>query len=158
MKIIVVLIFMLCSIPSNAATKCKAEWDSLKSVQSQLRHQSTEGLRQKEHQKHNEYQACRKRKAKSFKAEVFNKKINRDLNQRPRKQKVIHYSGNLKGRYKGEKQNAWTLHYKTPKECIKPKSVQAFAVCINHRDAASKIFDKHWENINLPSPIKLSNH
>ena len=58
----VLLILIIFSAPSFAGSKCQTQWDSLKLVQQQLRHQSYEWLRDRERRKHKEYQACRKSK------------------------------------------------------------------------------------------------
>ncbi len=60
-----IAILALLSTPSHSASKCETEWNSLKATQAQLRHNSTEQLRQKEHVRHTAYQNCRKGKNQS---------------------------------------------------------------------------------------------
>ncbi len=60
-----IAILALLSTPSHSASKCETEWNSLKATQAQLRHNSTEQLRQKEHVRHTAYQNCIKGKNQS---------------------------------------------------------------------------------------------
>jgi len=143
-----------------AELKCKTEWDALKDVQTQLRHKSTEWLRDKEHKKHSEYQKCRRNTNKQSSSNSRTKHYEKQRIQTysPKqlaKIKKSNYSGNIKGIFTGEKQNSWIKYYKKPKECIRPKSTQWFAKCLKHRDDEAIKFNSTWRKQNPPSTIKL---
>ena len=67
---------------------CQLEWNALKAVQSQLRQNSYEWLRDKERRKHTEYQNCRKGKNKeSTKAKNNLDKMYSNKKQKPYKKR-----------------------------------------------------------------------
>jgi hypothetical protein len=151
---------VLFSNPVFAELKCKKEWDALKNVQTQLRHKSTEWLRDKEHKKHTKYQECRKNTNKKSNSNSRAKNYGKQSIQlyKPKQLANIkkpNYSGNIKGLFTGEKQNSWIKYYKKPKDCIRPKSTQWFAKCLKHRDDEAIKFDSIWRKKNPPSTINL---
>ena len=147
LKILIIICLLIVSNQTFAKSKCELEWNALKSVQSQLRHKSTEYLRKKEHKKHDEYQKCRKsqsKKSKSYKT-TSNKNTtynNHSYSNYPTKN--ITNTISLKGKFKDEKQDAWIQYYDKPKECLFPKNIQEFSKCLSYRDEAAKKFDMEW--------------
>ena len=149
LKILWIIFLLIVSNQVYAKSKCELEWKSLKAVQSQLRHKSSEYLREIEHKKHNEYQNCRKGK---------NKKSNTYQTKKTYKTQTKYYSNQyarntfknspikMKAKFKGVKQEAWLEQYETPKDCIKPKSTAKFASCLNSRDIKAEEFDIEWNN------------
>lgn len=152
LKILVAISLLIVSNQTIAKSKCEREWNALKSVQSKLRHKSTEYLRNKEHRKHKKYQDCRKGKTKSSK-----KSRTKTYSSTPKNTYKKHYpnyyvrntfnssSVNVKAKFKGEKQNEWMQYYVIPKECISPKSTSKFARCLAERDKEAEEFSKKWE-------------
>ena len=151
-----ILLTAVSSLNVNASIKCQSEWLSLKHTQKLMRHKSTEKLRQKEHKKAKAYQDCRRGKAKTKmdgtsenltinsthkhrQDTVSKRKINRS--------KPIKYSRsiNVRGKFSGEKQDAWLKHYIAPKECANPKTTQQFAMCTEHRNEQATKFSVAWE-------------
>ena len=152
LKILIIIALLIVSNQSIAKSKCEREWNALKNIQSQLRHKSTEYLRNKEHIKHNEYQTCRKgkkKKSKSYKAKsnYQNQKTTYNKNSYPKYlNKNITNSVSLKGKFKDEKQDAWIQYYDKPKECISPKTIPEFSRCLSNRDEEAKKFDMEWNS------------
>lgn len=142
---------MLISTHSEAKSKCEFEWNALKSVQSQLRHQSTEYLRDKERVKHQKYQDCRKGKNKTS-TKVKAKKTyryyakNNNSYYKNTRNSFNNSPVTMKTKFKGEKQEAWLEYYRTPPECIKPKKTSVFATCLANRDEIAIKFDEIWES------------
>lgn len=107
-KILLVLLF-IASTEIYAKSKCELEWDPLKAVQSQLRHKSTEYLRQKEHKKNSAYQDCTKSKTqKNNSAKSTQCLSNNTLSKHYSVGQVRHSFNNssvkMKGKFTGEKQ------------------------------------------------------
>lgn len=48
----------------------------------------------------------------------------------------------IKGKFQGEKQQRWLDYYQPPEKCIKPKSTQTFAFCMENRRLQQQAFDK----------------
>ncbi len=48
----------------------------------------------------------------------------------------------IKGKFQGEKQQRWLDYYQQPEQCIKPKSTQTFAFCMENRRLQQQAFDK----------------
>lgn len=159
------LLLVIFSFPSFAATKCKLEWDALKNVQSQLRHNSTEWLRDKERRNHKAYQDCRKGKKKrktKNKSYIANSsqnytQYNKPLpNYRPYGSTINKLK--IKGLFTGDKQQAWLDYYRPPKECLSPKSTQQFSKCLKFRDNEANKFRKVWDEQQAPPSINLGNN
>lgn len=154
------IVIVLFSSSTFAKSKCQNEWDALKSVQSQLKHKSTEWLRDKERKKHTEYQDCRRGKIKSINSNNQTKYSEKRSSQPYKTKRIIktkksNFSGGIKGLFTGEKQNAWIRYYKKPKECIRPKTTKWFAKCLNIRDIEAQKFDVLWKKDNAPPAITL---
>lgn len=124
----ILLILIIFSTPSFAGSKCQTQWDSLKLVQQQLRHQSYEWLRDKERRKHKEYQDCRKRKNKTITYSRANKKTN------------------LENMFYGKKQKQWLKYYKTPQYCKKPSTERKLQECIRQRNKKATHFERVWNS------------
>lgn len=63
------------------------------------------------------------------------------------KKTIQHFSSNklvLKGRYSGDKQFKWLDFYKRPKKCVRPKTTQVFAYCMEHKEKQQLKFDKQY--------------
>ncbi|MEY8216273.1 MAG: hypothetical protein RPR97_17530 [Colwellia sp.] len=152
LKILITIALLIVSNQASAISKCEREWNDLKSIQSQMRHRSTEYLRDKERDKHKEYQSCRKdknKKSKSYKTKTKHKnpKTTYKSHSYPRySSNNIKYSGSIKGKFKGEKQKAWLKHYRTPQECISPKNISKFSRCLSYRDEEAEKFTVQWNN------------
>lgn len=170
---LILFLLVLFSFPLFAGSKCQLEWDALKSVQNQLRQKSYEWLREKERRKHKDYQACRKGKNRE-KAQSRSTRTSQNYNNQvsningsnhisnyraPRTQHktVI----NIKGYFKGEKQNDWLKYYREvkPKYCNSPKSTSEFAKCLNNEKEEVEKFKILWRMRNpdkeAPSSIVL---
>ena len=150
LRILIVITLLVISNQSLAKSKCEKEWDALKAVQAQLRHKSTEYLRNKERIRHTEYQNCRKGKSKKSSNGNSVKTTYKPQKKYYSNKKVRNSFGNskvnIKSKFTGEKQEAWLAFYKTPKECIAPKTTTKFAKCINDRNLAAKHFTNNWDN------------
>jgi len=153
LKILWIISLLVVSNQVYAKSKCELEWNALKTVQSQLRHKSSEYLRKKEHQKHNKYQNCRKgrkKKSKSYKTITTYKKQTKTYKKYYSNQYARNSFSNspvkMKSKFKGEKQDAWIQYYKTPKECFKPESISKFSKCVDYRNDKAKEFDAAWKN------------
>lgn len=48
----------------------------------------------------------------------------------------------IKSKYQGDKKQAWLKYYQQPDDCIKPKSLPAFAVCIENKQNQRADFEK----------------
>lgn len=148
LKILITISLLIVSNQTFAKSKCEREWNDLKSVQSQMRHRSTEYLRDQERYRHKEYQDCRKgkdKKSKTYKTKTKHKKTSY------KKHSYVKYSPknitntvSLQGKFKDEKQDAWIQYYDKPKECILPKNIQVFSRCLSERDEEAKKFDMEW--------------
>ncbi|MDO6426834.1 hypothetical protein Q4489_07410 [Thalassotalea sp. 1_MG-2023] len=169
MKCLIFIVFLLSSYSVYAKQDCTREYNNLKSHQKVMRNGGSSSrmaqLAKEEHVIASEYQDCRSGKNKASKNKNTIKKQVKS-NNRPAtkrqlsfsKQKPIKYTRpiSFSGRFKGEKQVAWVEFYETPNECLKPKSTQAFAKCMAHRDEQAFIFDKRWRNNNAPPSIKIN--
>lgn len=122
------LLFVIFSFPSFAGSKCQLEWDSLKAVQSQLRHQSYEWLRDKERRKHKEYQDCRKGRTKT---KTYKRASNKT---------------NLENLFYGKKQKQWLKYYRTPQSCKNPSTERKLKECIRQRDKKAYHFERVWNS------------
>lgn len=62
---------------------------------------------------------------------------------------VSQYSGGvvIKGRYQGKQQQAWLDFYKMPSKCLKPKSTNVFAFCMEHRTQQQNIFERQYHEV-----------
>jgi hypothetical protein len=112
LKILITTSLLIVSNQTFAKSKCEREWNAFKSVQAELRHRSSEYLRDKEHRTHNQYQDCRKGKNKKSKSH----KITNNQKTTYKKYSDINYptknitnTVSLKGKFKDEKQDAWIL-------------------------------------------------
>lgn len=147
LKILWIIFLLIVTNQSNAKSKCEFEWNSLKAVQSQLRHKSTDYLRKKEHKKHTEYQNCRKgrnNKSKNYEPKnEYSTQRNYYSNQYARNS-FKNSPVQMKAKFKGDKQEAWMGYYTTPKDCIKPKKISKFASCLQYRDMKAEEFDILW--------------
>lgn len=148
LKILITISLLIVSNQAFAKSKCEREWNDLKNVQSQMRHKSTERLRDEEHYRHNEYQKCRKAKEKKTKSYKTNAKYKKAIYQKhsyaKNSTKNLTNRVSLKGKFKEEKQDAWIQFYDKPKECILPESIQVFSKCLSDRDEEAKKFDMKW--------------
>lgn len=166
-KTMFLVVLTLLSFQSFASkSKCPNEWNSLKSIQKQMKlgHRASEMeyLKKEERKRFTAYEHCRKGRNANSKNTVNSANQNltkRYLYNKSRSSKSNVFKGasiNIKGRFSGEKQNAWFDYYNKPKECIKPKSTSQFAKCIVHRDELAKEFEVVWlESNRLPPSIKL---
>ncbi len=158
------LLFIVFSLPSFAGSKCQLEWDSLKSVQSQLRKNSNEWLRNEERRRHKIYQDCRKGKNNaSSKTQKHRTQKQTSYTKYKSTPKYRPYRSttskvNVKGRFSGEKQQAWLDYYHSPKGCKTPKSTSQFSKCLAHRDSEAEKFDKVWDEQHAPPSIVLGSH
>jgi len=123
---VTLLLLIIISYPSFAKSKCQFEWDALKKVQAQLRHKSSQRLRDLEHKKHSKYQSCRKGKTQTARNTI---------------QKV-----NLENLYHGKKKKAWKKYYKTPQYCKKPSTEKKLKECIRQRDKKAYHFERVWNS------------
>ena len=158
---LVIFLFIIFSAPSFAGSKCQTQWDSLKAVQQQLRHQSYEWLRDKERRKHKEYQDCRKGKNnKSSKTKKYTTSKQSAYTQYKQSPSYRPYRStiskvNVTGRFKGDKQQAWLDYYHSPKGCKSPKTTSKFSTCLQHRDSEAAKFEQVWDEQHAPSSIVL---
>lgn len=159
LKILIIISVLIVSNQTFAKSKCEREWNALKSVQAELRHKSSEYLRDKEHRTHNQYQDCRKGKDKKSK----NHKTKSNQKTTYKKYSYAKYSTNnitntvsLKGKFKDEKQDAWIQYYDKPKDCLFPESIKEFSKCLSYRDEEAKKFDMKW-TANHNKKIKSTN-
>ena len=120
---LILIVLVLLSNQTFAKSKCQYEWNSLKKVQDQLRKNSTQQLRNKEHR---EYQNCRKGKTKTARKTV--NKIN------------------LEKLYSGKKQKQWLKYYRTPQNCKNPKTERHLKECIKQRDKKAYHFERIWNS------------
>ncbi|MGJ8691551.1 MAG: hypothetical protein ACSHW0_03650 [Thalassotalea sp.] len=51
----------------------------------------------------------------------------------------------VKGKYSGKKQQAWLDFYQPLEKCRKPKSTQAFALCLQDRDQQQVLFEAQYQ-------------
>lgn len=126
------IIFLI--VVSNQAyskSKCEFEWKQYKSIQSLLRQKSTEYLRKIEHEKHNEYQNCRKSKT--------NKTYRSSRAQNSNQIK-------LENIYSGKKQKAWLKYYRTPQSCKSTKNEKKFKRCLEKRNDKASHFERVWSS------------
>jgi hypothetical protein len=123
-----VFLIIIFSAPSFAGSKCQYEWNALKKVQAQLRHQSTQRLRNLEHKKNRKYQDCRKGKKKT---KTYNRKGKKT---------------NLENMFYGKKQKQWLKYYKTPQNCKKPSTERKLQECIRQRDKKASHFERVWNS------------
>jgi len=54
----------------------------------------------------------------------------------------------LKGRFTGEKQQAWLQYYVQPKKCLRPKTTQVFAFCMEDKLAQQAVFEQEYGSVN----------
>ena len=165
------IIFTAYSQPSFAGSKCQLEWDALKSVQSQLRHKSSQWLRNQEHERHRKYQDCRKAKNnKSTKTKKYIRHNTKSIVQynkpthqnrtpmRYQKNRSTISTVSVKGLFTGKKQQAWLEYYRPTQKCIKPKSTQQFSQCLKVREDEANKFHTLWQEQHAPPSFTLSTH
>jgi hypothetical protein len=146
----ILLILIIFSHQSFAGSKCPDEWNALKSIQSHLRNNSTEWARSEERRRHKTYQECRKRKNNTLtKTKSYSNKSQETYNQFETLPENKAYRSsiskvNIKGRFKGYKQQAWLDYYRAPARCQSPKNSQQFSKCLQNRDNQAEIFEQVW--------------
>ncbi|MGB1261488.1 MAG: hypothetical protein ACPG52_01155 [Cognaticolwellia sp.] len=163
------IIFTCFSQPSFAGSKCQFEWDALKNVQSQLRHRSSQWLRDQEHKKHREYQDCRKAKNnKSSKVKKYARNNQKAVTQyrkaKTQYRKPIRFKKNrstistvsVKGLFTGEKQQAWLEYHRPAQACKNPKTTQKFSQCLKNRADEANKFQLLWQEQHAPPSFTLS--
>jgi len=68
------------------------------------------------------------------------------------KKKLVPFSNQgqivLKGRFTGEKQQAWLQYYVRPKKCQRPKTTQVFAYCMEDKLAQQAVFEREYGSVN----------
>ena len=182
LKILITIGLLIVSNQTFAKSKCEREWNDLKSIQSQMRHRSTEYLRDEERDKHKEYQDCRKGKNKkpishktktTYKTHKTTDTKNShitypDIKSYRTKTKYtnFNYSKNSlkkqkprKNQFRGEKLEAWLSHFKTPQVCMAPKEMSQFAKCVSYRKEEKEKFNIEWtakhnkNNLNVQGGI-----
>jgi hypothetical protein len=131
LKILWMTFLLIVTNQSHAKSKCEFEWKQFKSIQSLLRQKSTEYLRRIEHEKHNEYQNCRKGKT--------NKTYRSSRTQNSNQIK-------LENIYSGKKQKAWLKYYRTPQNCKSTKSEKKFKRCLEKRNDKASHFERVWSS------------
>lgn len=158
LKILWIILLLIVTNQSYAKSKCEFEMKQYKSIQSLLRHKSTEYLRKLEHEKHNEYQNCRKRKNKKNKSgetiATYKKQSQTSkkyYSNKPVKDPFSNSTINIKikSKFKGEKQDGWLKYYKTPPGCKNPKEIATFSKCLNHKNVEAKNFSIVWASRGL---------
>ncbi|XPF94276.1 hypothetical protein ACM9HF_20045 [Colwellia sp. RE-S-Sl-9] len=152
LKTLWIILFLIITNKSYAKSKCEVELNELQHIQSLLRHKTSEYLRDKEHKAHEKYQICRSRKnnqsSNNKSKKIYSKKTTTKKKYYPNqyvKKSFGKSTVKIKGKFKGDKQNAWIEYYKTPKECIKPKSTSQFASCLNKRNVEAERFSTEWD-------------
>lgn len=149
LKILITIGLLIVSNQTFANSKCEREWNDLKSIQTQMRHKSTEYLRNKERDKHKEYQNCRKgkkKKSKKYKTKANYNKQSTNNTYRKYTSNTITNTVSLKGKFNGDKQDAWVKYYDKPQECVEPKDISQFSRCLKYRDEKARDFDREWNS------------
>ena len=152
-----IILLLVVSTQAYSKSKCEFEWNQYKSIQSLLKQKSTEYLRKIEHEKHNEYQNCRKGKNKKSKSKsnTNNKYYSKQSNRKAKShnsnysRKSVKHTGSINGKFKGKKQESWLEYYKTPQECKNPKEIATFSKCVSHRNNEARNFNIVWASRDL---------
>lgn len=156
------LLISLMFISNNvfSKSKCDQELNNYKHTQIQMKKgqnaSSMERLKTKERRLFKALMDCKKnrKKRESRKSSTAKKPIKTNY---PIKNKAIKINSpskiftdssiEIKGAFKGKKQIAWVDYYRKlmPKECSKPKSIQKFAKCNEHRKKYAENFYMKWK-------------
>jgi hypothetical protein len=48
----------------------------------------------------------------------------------------------MKSRYEGKQRQAWLKYYQQPKQCMRPKTINQFAICVENRRLQQLSFEK----------------
>lgn len=155
---VLILLPLFISSPAIAQQDCTQAMENLKNHQKIMRkgYSATQGekLRNKERKLFDAYQTCLK-----FPASHSTRRTSEARNGK-KKQKTtstFNYSDapqikwqnkslSFRGKFSGEKQKAWLRYYKQPKQCGKPKSLQVFAWCTEHKTKSSEVFSELWHS------------
>jgi len=142
---------LLITTPVIAQQKCTQAMQTLKNHQSLMRkgYSASKGekLRVKERKLFNAYQKCLTSPPTHSSTKTKKKKTSNSVDYSNAPQiKWQNTSLNFRGRFSGEKQKAWLAYYKQPKQCGKPKSLQDFAWCTEHKRKSSEEFSELWHS------------
>ena len=149
--IILMLYPLFITTPVLAQQNCTQAMQTLKNHQSLMRKgysaSTGEKLRSKERKLFNAYQKCLKSPPTHSGTKTKKKKISNNVDYSNAPQiKWQNTSLNFRGRFSGEKQKAWLAYYKQPEQCVKPKSLQDFAWCTEHKTKSSEVFSELWHS------------
>lgn len=106
-----------------------------------------EKLRAKERKLFDAYQSCLKSPPKQSNKKGKKKKTSYITS--PIDAPVIKWKNkslSFRGKFSGEKQEAWLAYYKQPKKCVKPESLSVFAWCTEHKAKSSEQFSELWHS------------
>ena len=160
------LLLLLMSWFTNTAYAAKKECavflNKYHNIQAQQRQgqsiKSSNNLRKKEDLARERWWDCENNKTTNIKKKNNKKpsakssKINENKtikHYKNDKEPILSFSSNklvLKGRYSGDKQFKWLDFYKRPKKCLRPKSTQIFAYCMDHKEKHQTIFEQQYTN------------
>lgn len=155
---------LLVAVSSANATKkaCLPYLEKLRNIQSQQRvgHSNNKGrtLAEKEAKARKKWWQCQHGKLTAKKTKAKNKKKKQSNKKKsPATEYAIknNYSQSLtstlvlKAKYQGKMQQAWLDFYQKPKRCIKPKSTQEFAFCIENEQEQQVEFEQKIQKLAL---------
>lgn len=144
-------VFLLLWFNTAYAKKCQSEYDKFSRIQLQQKQahsaQKSIKLHQKEQSAWKRWQDCKKGKKAKKKSKKKKNKQRNTHNTTQSMKLVLQPSGSafatrkavvIKGKYRGEKQQAWLQYYKMPKACKKPATTQKFAACLENKEQQQK--------------------
>lgn len=155
---ILLIVIILChpAISFAAKKECTELLTKFHNIQAKQRQaqslKNSNRLNEKEDIARERWWDCENNKQLSKNKKSFIKKTNKPKKKtsqlyRKDKQSAQHFSSNklvLKGRYSGDKQFKWLAFYKRPKKCVRPKTTQAFAYCMDHKEKQQLEFEKQY--------------
>ena len=145
---------------AHAQPPCESAHQTYRKVQQQMRKGqsavSMARLQERERKAWFAWQRClenpsvnkrskRKAKQQSQPSSTKNRKQTNKITQSNYPKVLSNKPLNMKGAFSGDKQQAWLDFYQKPKECLKPKSTQQFAYCIEHARNAQLVFSQSYD-------------
>jgi hypothetical protein len=178
MKWTLIIGLMLVCMQVNAAKKhCKSYLDKLNTIKAQQRSgyslSKGKSLAEREKKARKKWWDCEtgklkprkkaKKKSKTTKnktrykppiAKIVSKKNKkRGQSTGDQKSSVTPFASDraitINSRYHGKQQQAWLSYYRPKAACLRPKSTQAFARCVEDKTKQQQIFEQEYQQTNL---------
>jgi len=156
-EIFLITVLLFLSVQVEAKKECKTQLAKLDNIQKLQRQghslKQSESLRKREDTARKKWWQCEhsstaKKKVKKTKTKNKKKSIKTKSTARVKASKRRMFNTTepivIKSKYQGDKRLAWLKFYQQPKNCLKPKNIQAFALCSENKREQRLDFEKQY--------------